>query len=437
MSVRRLACLALVLAGCVTDPVTGQSKFGLPTSDAREQEMGAAYRPAIVQQFSGPYPDRDAQDYLGSIVLGMAHTCVRPELDWHFTILNTSTPNAFALPGGQVFITRGLLALLDDEAQFAVIMGHEIGHVEHRHSIQSMPRDQLLTALGQFAGKKIGSAELAGTGVMLVSTRFSRDQERESDERGVANSLRAGYDPRRGADVFRKLLELKTRSGGSESVLDAWTSSHPLDSERIETIRRLSGEADRRLVGDAPVAELRTRTGRFDAVAARIRNAEKVYVRHDGAVARALKAGGGADAVKAAIPELEACVRALPDHAVLANTLAKAYYVTGDTAGAQRLFQRAADANQELLEPEFGLATIALASKEWKSAASHADRGLAILPENYLCLYVRGEANWNLGDQAAARADLEKVVASAPDTDEGRSAAARLGVAPQGRRKAR
>src|SRR5688572_21250072 len=107
----------------------------------------------IIQQYSGAYPDEDLQRHLASIVVGMARSSARPDLPWSFTVLNSSVPNAFAVPGGQVFMTRGLLHRLDDEAEFAVVMGHEIGHVEHRHTVQQMGRDQLLGAAASLGGE--------------------------------------------------------------------------------------------------------------------------------------------------------------------------------------------------------------------------------------------------------------------------------------------
>jgi predicted Zn-dependent protease len=426
--VRVTPVLALVLAGCITDPVTGKSVVGMPTSEADEQSLGLSNRPVIVQQFSGAYPDAALQDYMGRIVLGMAHASVRPELPWTFTIVNSSVPNAFAVAGGQVFITRGLLWRLDDEAEFAVVMGHEIGHVEHKHTIQAMGRDTLVGALGQLGGQAIGSEEVGGIATTLLTTRFSRDQEREADVRGVNNSYHAGYDPRRGAEVFRKFLAMKQEQGGGESVIDAWTSDHPLDTERIQSITQLSGEIDPRLKGTASVPGLKVQTGRFAELIANLRGVEKTYDRHDAAMAGIQKAGGGKDAIRAAIPEFEACVQAQPGHAYFASTLGKAYLAAGDTQQAQRWLDRAASMGQDLLEPEYLLGLVALDGNRWGDAGAHAQRGLSILPDNYLCLWVRGEANWNLGRKDEATADFQKVIQAAPqDSPQAKAASSRIG----------
>lgn len=427
---RTLQILALAaLGGCITDPVTGKSVIGMPTSDAEEEQMGQSYRPVILQQFTGAYPDAALQEYMGSIVLGMAHNSVRPNLPWQFTIVNSSVPNAFAVPGGEVYITRGLLWRLDTEAQFAVVMGHEIGHVEHRHSVQAMARDPIVALLGQQLGERlIGSADagnlLAGLGV----SRFSRDQEREADVQGVHNSYHAGYDPRQGAEVFKKFLALKEAQGG-ESALGAWTSTHPLDSERIKTIEQLSADIDPRLAGTAPDPDLRVQSGRFAELIAKLRGEEKVYARHDAALEVATKAGGGRDAVAKVIPELTACAKALPNHAVFAATLGRAYAVAGDNANARTWLTRATELHQGLLDPELVLGILALSAKRYDEAAAHAEQGLAILPDNYASLYIRGEANLGLGRNDQAKSDFEAVVKSAPaDSSQYKASAEHLGV---------
>lgn len=419
-----VAAAFVAIAGCITDPVTGKSVWGKPTSDAEEEEMGEQYRPVILQQFSGAYPDAELQSYLGGIVLGMAKNSARPDLQWTFTVLNDSQVNAFAVPGGEVFMTRGLLWRLDDEAEFAVVMGHEIGHVEHRHTVQAMGRDSMIATLGQLGGEALGSAEIGSMASGLITMRFSRDQERESDVRGVHNSYQAGYDPRRGAEVFRKFLELK---GGSESALDSWTSSHPLDSERIESILRLSAETDDRLAGEAPVQGLRVQTAKFSELISKLRENQKVYDRHDAALASVQKEGGGKDAIVAATAEFEACARSLPGHAFFANTAGKAQLAAGDTAAAKTWFQQASDLGQGMLEPELALGYIALEGKNFDEAAARADRGLAILPGNYLSQYQRGESLLGLGRQSDAQAAFQAVLQSAPqDSHEYAAATERL-----------
>jgi predicted Zn-dependent protease len=435
MNARRwtLVVSLAVVGGCITDPVTGESKLGKNLSDSEEGQLGAQYKPQILQQFNGAYPDEEAQSYLSGIVLGMAKNSVRPNMPWAFTIVNSSDVNAFAVPGGQLFITRGLLWRLDDEAEFAVVMGHEIGHVEHRHAEQGMVRDQGTATVAQILAEHVGGlgASAIGVATPLLLARYSRDQEREADVQGVKNSYKAGYDPRRGAEVFKKFLALKQSSGGG-GPFDAWTSDHPLDEERIATITKLAAETDSRLVGDAPVPELRVQTDRFAAMIEKVRAAEKVYERHDAAVAQVRKAGGDKNAARAALSQLEACAQELPSHAFLANSAGKAAFLAGDAARARSWFEKASGMNQGLLEPEYALGYMSLSEKKFDEAAAHADRGLALLPDNYSCLYLRGEANLGRGNKQQAQSDFNAVMQAAPpDSAEYKNAASRLGIAAQ------
>lgn len=418
---------ALAAGGCITDPVTGSSTIGMPTSDAEESRMGLAYRPAIVAEYGGPYPDPELQQYLSALVLGMARSSVRPDLPWTFTVLNTSIPNAFAVPGGQVFVTRGMLNRMTDEGEFAVVMGHELGHVEHRHSVQAMGRQALFGGLASAVAIGVGEefGDVAGTGLQLLELGYSRDQERESDARGVDASLKAGYDPREGADVFRMFLAMKQEMGDDTPW---FLSTHPADEERIENILALCAARDPRLAGDADVPGLRRTTATWSRLKERLAKEQKTYDVFDAAMKSLQQAKGTKEAVAAAVPQFERCARELPGHALLHATLGKAKVIAGDVAGGRASLERASSLDQSILDPEWILGVLAIEDKQWDKARTHAERGLRILPENYLCLAVRGEAHWNSGRKAEAQADFEAVVRSAPqDSDEYRHAASRLG----------
>src|SRR5688572_14970591 len=310
--------------GCLHDPVTGRRVFGvLNPSDAEEARQGREMAPRLVAAHDGVYPDAAAAAHLGAIVRRLGAASHRPRLEYRFTLLNSSRPNAFALPGGQVFLTRGLLARLEDEAQFAVVMAHEIGHVNHRHSVQAA-NDALLVGLG--AGVVAASVDddrrreaaegLAAVGGGLLLLRFSREQELEADARGVEYAHKAGYDPRAGEGVFRGFARARREAGGRPGPLDSWLSSHPLDEDRIVHLR---SEIERRwpaLRVNGPAPGLVVSTPAWDALLARVRAAEPHYARLDTArtaAARALEAGD-ADGARRAAREAGAAGRTLPGH---------------------------------------------------------------------------------------------------------------------------
>ena len=176
--------------------------------------MGREYDPQVVSQM-GLYPDSALQQYVSSLGMEMARASERPNLPWSFRVLDDPLVNAFAVPGGFIYITRGILAHMDSEAELAGILGHEIGHVTARHSVNQMSRQQL-AQLGLGVGMILRPelqqfGDLAGAGLGLLFLKYGRDDEYESDDLGVRYMRRAGYNPRELASVFRTLAALSPR----------------------------------------------------------------------------------------------------------------------------------------------------------------------------------------------------------------------------------
>jgi len=198
-----LTAMVLLAAACAVNPVTGQRELALfEVSSSQEIELGRqAFGPAL-QEMGGEYPDAALASYVNQVGRRLGAVTQRPELSYQFKVVNDSAPNAFALPGGFIAITRGLLASIENEAQLAAVLGHELGHVTARHSVQAMQRGNLmnlgLTVLGTATGSKSygGLALQAGQlAAGLLENSYSRDQERQSDQLGVDYMVLAGYDP--------------------------------------------------------------------------------------------------------------------------------------------------------------------------------------------------------------------------------------------------
>src|SRR5574338_509596 len=178
------------------------------------------------------------QQYVSSVGLKIAKTTERPELPWAFYVIDDASVNAFALPGGPVFITRGILGAMNNEAELASVVGHEIGHVTARHSVQQMSQQQLAQlALGVGAVLSPTVAQfgdIAAQGLGLLFLKYGRDDERQADDLGFRYALTNGYDVREMDDVFRSLQRLGDAS--KQSPLPTWLSTHPGEAERIQTI---------------------------------------------------------------------------------------------------------------------------------------------------------------------------------------------------------
>jgi predicted Zn-dependent protease len=233
------AALSIVLAtaACAINPVTGRRQLAL-ISEGQEVAMGRAAA-AEVRQAIGLVDDRGLQNYVAATGLALAKASERPHLPWSFQVVDDPTPNAFALPGGFIFVTRGLLNLMDSQAELAVVLGHEIGHVTARHSVTAISRQQLaqlglgLGAIFVPSVQPFGDAIGAGLGLLFL--KHGRDAERQADELGIRYAGGHRFDVREGVDVFEAL-----RRAGDEqrSALPSWLSTHPAPEQRAEALQK-------------------------------------------------------------------------------------------------------------------------------------------------------------------------------------------------------
>ncbi len=251
-----LVFILVYTSGCMTleeNPVSGNRRaFGYTWQ--QELQIGAQADQEIVAQY-GIYDDDELTAYineLSELILAESHMRREDtspqfrEAEFTFRVLNSDIVNAFALPGGYVYFTRGLLSHMNNEAQLAVVIGHEIGHVAARHASQRVLQQQagqLLLIGGAIAGQELFgmSAEnilnIGGTTAQLLFLSYSRDAERESDRLGVEYTAMAGFDASEGAAFFRTLQRLSERAGGS---LPNHLSSHPDPGDREQSMHQLS-----------------------------------------------------------------------------------------------------------------------------------------------------------------------------------------------------
>lgn len=236
------------LAGCETNPATGQSQLHL-ISPQEERQLGAEAAPQFVDQYGGDIPDpavRAYVDEIGRKLVAQIEEGV-PEYDWEFHVLDSPVINAFALPGGKVFITRGLMEKMSNEAQLAGVLGHEIGHVTARHVSNRMTQALLFNVGLGLASVAVGVADEDSTfhevgqygipalavGGNLVMLKFGRDEESQSDSLGIRYMTKAGYNPRGQLQVM-EILAAEAGGGGSLEIL----ASHPLPETRIERLEK-------------------------------------------------------------------------------------------------------------------------------------------------------------------------------------------------------
>jgi predicted Zn-dependent protease len=234
--------LSVGVNSCVTNPATGESEFSL-LSQAQEKELGTQGDVEIVAQY-GVYEDAAVSQYVDGLGQALAAKSESPSLGWTFRVLDSPVINAFALPGGFVYVTRGLLAHIENEAQLAVVIGHEIGHVTARHTARRYTSAQLAglgLGLGgilfEDARPYLGAVE---TGLSLLFLKYSRDDENQADELGVRYATRGGYMASEGSKFFHTLKRLSDQQQGG--ALPTWASTHPDPVDREQHVLNVAAE---------------------------------------------------------------------------------------------------------------------------------------------------------------------------------------------------
>ena len=248
LNIQRTLLFGLIAIGfvlinsCARNPVTKRKQVVF-MSEAQEISIGKEADPQIIAQY-GLYEDKDLQSFITEKGKQMAAISHRPKLDYNFRIVDSDILNAFAVPGGYVYFTRGIMAHFNNEAEFAGVLGHEIGHIAARHSVEQQ-RNQILGQAGLIAGILLAPglaqlAEPASQGLGLLLLKFGRSAENESDRLGVEYSTKIGYDASQMAGFFKTLERKSATSGGDE--LPDFMSTHPNPGDRYKNVGKLAEE---------------------------------------------------------------------------------------------------------------------------------------------------------------------------------------------------
>lgn len=235
LAVISLAWVLVSLSGCAINPLTGQQEPML-ISVEQELALGRQMAPQVEKELNGSVPNKELQRYIDRVGQRIARVCHKPDWDYRYIAVEDTTINAFALPGGYIFITRGLLEKLTSEAQLAAILGHETAHVVARHSAAIMSKANLLNlgilaaaVSGEVDPRAISAADLAGRFLLLS---YSRQDEQQADLAGLDYMVQAGYDPNGMLQTMQILNDLqKVRP-------IEFFSTHPSPENRIAYIRQ-------------------------------------------------------------------------------------------------------------------------------------------------------------------------------------------------------
>ncbi len=369
-----LMILGAAFGGCAVNPVTGAKEVAF-VSESQELALG--------QQNYGPYRQAQGGDYviepeLNRYVQSVGDRLARVsdrKLPYEFSILNDSSPNAWALPGGKIALNRGLLVELRSEAELAAVLAHEIVHAAARHSAQSMERDVFLQGALIAAGVALGDSSYgdlgmmgAGLGAQLTDQKFGRDDESEADRYGMLYMTRAGYDPAAAVQLQETFVRLS--EGRESNWLAGLFASHPPSRARVEANRvelaRLGNPGGE--VGE----------NRYQRAIARLKRNKPAYEAYDEA-REAVKRGD----LKGALTKVDKAIRIEPKEAAF-------YSLRGEIKSAQ---------------------------KGGRAALKDLDRAVALNPGYFRPLLVRGTTRNEIGDIPGARRDLERSVALLPTAE--------------------
>jgi predicted Zn-dependent protease len=231
------AAAVAIVVSCAVNPVTGKKQIML-MNEAQEVALGVSYNPQVLATF-GEYADADLQAYVQAKGTEMGKISHRPALEYHVKVVDSPVVNAFAVPGGYIYLTRGIMAQFNNEAELMGVLAHEMGHIAARHSVSQQSKQQLGTLLligGMIASEQFAQyAQYAMQGMELLFLKFSRDDETQADQLGVEYSSKMDYDAQKMADFFRVLEKMSLAE--SQGGVPTWMSTHPDPGDRQVAVR--------------------------------------------------------------------------------------------------------------------------------------------------------------------------------------------------------
>lgn len=401
-----LTCLlAVAVYSCAVNPVTGRSELAIVSfSEEEEAALGAkAYAPAVQQQ-GGFYRDRELEAYVQEVGMRLARVSHRPALNYRYRVLNSSVPNAFALPGGYIVINRGLLVGLENEAEMAAVLGHETGHVTAKHSLAGYQRaiasNVLVAGVVLGTGGRAGVQELSGITASLLENGFSRDQEREADGLGIDYMVKARYNPE-GAVQLQEYFYRQLEGGKNPMWAEGLFRTHPFSKERLDKARARIAER----YPDTVKNPNYTFNGTiFLQKTARLREAQKAYdVSDEGD--KLLKAKRYDEALE---KYLEAA-RMAPGQSPFHSSAGSVYLIRKNDAAAEGELRKAIDLDGDLFEPRFLMGALRYGKREYRAAIPELERSMELYPTKQAAAML-SKSYEALGDAVNAKkyADMAK-----------------------------
>jgi predicted Zn-dependent protease len=398
-----LAAAIFLVAGCQTNPVTGKSQLVL-MSEQEEIAAGKQYYGMATQLSEGETPHRPVQELVTRVGMKMARNSERPNLPWEFNVVDSNEPNAYALPGGKLSITRGLISKMESEDQLASVMGHEIGHVTAKHAVVSASRQQLMGALLGVGGAVLQGTGTPGAGAIMTAgqigatmlvQKYSRDQERQADELGMKYMTAAGYNPRAFVETMR-ILQAASRQ--EPSKFETLFASHPVTSERIAT-------AEQRLASGYTEAQTRAAsTADFRRAIAPLRDEAPAFALADEAKELARNRR-----TREAEERLARAVSMAPGSPILNALWSDVLYDLRDYRRSEEVSDRANSLNGALYFSRLVNGAASWQLRDLQEALNQLTAAERLVPETLLVAYFAGRVLEDMGDRQGAAKQYAKV----------------------------
>nr|WP_316933349.1 M48 family metalloprotease [Marinobacter sp. AL4B] len=359
------------LAGCAVNPVTGERQLSL-IPESQELSLGAEqYVPTQQTQGGTFYLDPELTVYVREVGQKLAQVSDRPDLPYEFVVLNSSVPNAWALPGGKIAINRGLLAKLDDEAQLASVLGHEIVHAAARHSVQRMQKGTLISLGMAGIGMAMSDNEWAGlimggaaVGAQLALAQYGQGDELESDSYGIKYMQAAGYDPQAAVELQQLFLSLS--EGNESSWLNGLFASHPPSAKRVQANQELVQKIG---AGGYRGAEI------YQRRIAMIKKLQPAYEAHD----NAMKLASDGD-FSGALSSINKAIEIEPREAMFFALRGRIYENQNQLEKAREDFDEAVSLYPEMFQYQLHSGLNELALNNLSKARSHLERANEVVP---------------------------------------------------------
>lgn len=386
-----LLVLVALLPGCTVNPVTGERELSL-VSPEQEVALGAAnYGPSQQAQGGRYYLDPELQVYVASVGSKLAAVSDRPRLPYEFVVLNNPVPNAWALPGGKIAINSGLLLYLQDEAQLAAVLSHEIVHAAARHGASQMSRGTLINLGAQVAAMASQSAgygdlgSVAQLGAAAWMARYGREDELESDQYGMDYMVRAGYDPEAAVELQETFVQLSQNQ--QQDFVSGLFASHPPSAERVAR--------NRQKARTLPKGGVRNQAN-YQRRISQLRKDQPVYKAQEAAVA-ALK---NKDA-RTALILLDGARDLQPRDSYTWELRGHAWRLLEQNDKAEQAFTTAISKNPDYYSPYLSRGVLRYAEGDQSAARSDLEKSLSLLPTPAAGYYL-GEISAAAGKLSAA-----------------------------------